>query len=613
MKSPFDPTIKRLCFSAVMILLAAAAMELHTQTVEAAPSQQASSSGGFGIIDDWTTHHVVFSDPGTFMDAVMNGRRQQWEQIVNDPRYRMQQVRRSVATANVMGTPEKSSDSESQPVFGRLGDNRFRRNENSQSLAGKWNIAIAAGGGGPALDMYPAKYTFSPIGAPACTDFVAFPNQLAGANNSSPNIVGLTNLYNPLCTTTTPTFLFSYFVGTGTVQTSPVLSLTGTKVAFVESISGGSRFHVVTIGTSGTNASTSGFAPKAPCTVNGATNSVCTSGGYTNNAVDNYIVMNGGVMVTRSSPFVDYAHDTAYVGDDTGKLHKFTPVFNGTPAEVTTGGWPFSVTTVILSPPTYDAISGNIFMGGNLGNLWCVSSATPARCSTGSITLGSGSSPAILDAPTVDSTQGTVFAVANTSSNATLSQVTTSMKNPSTGTAGSAITVNVGVNGTDLFDGTFDNAYYTSVATGHRYVCGNLTTAATPTLWRVTFNSSGAMTGTDSSFTPLQVVLAGDTGTGYDCSPLTEVNNASLGHDILFFGVKNGGNFSGCSTTTCVISYDLGSSLVLAAVTSPSIAGSSGVSGIIIDNVVTTNGGSQIYFGAPSSANAVQLSQSGLN
>ena len=46
-----------------------------------------------------------------------------------------------------------------------------------------------------------------------------------------------------------------------------------------------------------------------------------------------------------SAPYYDIADDIIYVGDDgptgsPGRLHKFTGVFNGTPAEVATGGWP---------------------------------------------------------------------------------------------------------------------------------------------------------------------------------------------------------------------------------------------------------------------------------
>ena len=180
---------------------------------------------------------------------------------------------------------------------------------------------------------------------------------------------------------------------------------------------------------------------------------------------------------------------------------------------------------------------------------------------------------------------------------------------------GNQVSVDMGAtstsNFTNLYDGIFDNAYYSNPASGYMYFCGNLTTGASPTLKRVTFNSTGAMTGLDSTFTQIQLSTA--SGTASNCSPLTEVYNATLGHDFLFVGVKSGADITGCSFTTCIISWDLGAEFALAATTAPSFAGSDGISGIIIDNVETTNGGSQIYFGAPNSGNAVQLSQSNLN
>ncbi len=43
---------------------------------------------------------------------------------------------------------------------------------------------------------------------------------------------------------------------------------------------------------------------------------------------------------TTSSVFPDYTHDILWVGGALGWLHKITGVFRGTPAEVTTGGFP---------------------------------------------------------------------------------------------------------------------------------------------------------------------------------------------------------------------------------------------------------------------------------
>ena len=69
--------------------------------------------------------------------------------------------------------------------------------------------------------------------------------------------------------------------------------------------------------------------------------------------------------------------DIAYVGDDTGRLHKFTPVFSGTPAEVTTGGWPVTVSSGhILTGPTLDYNTGRIFVGDSIGVLRYVTAST---------------------------------------------------------------------------------------------------------------------------------------------------------------------------------------------------------------------------------------------
>jgi hypothetical protein len=59
------------------------------------------------------------------------------------------------------------------------------------------------------------------------------------------------------------------------------------------------------------------------------------------------IAFRGGTNDTNSSPYYDFANDAIYVGDPptapgatSASLHKFTGVFGGIPAEVTTGGWP---------------------------------------------------------------------------------------------------------------------------------------------------------------------------------------------------------------------------------------------------------------------------------
>jgi hypothetical protein len=48
-----------------------------------------------GLPDDWTHHHLVFSNPGTAAQALKEGRLEQWYKITNDPRYQIQQLKRN--------------------------------------------------------------------------------------------------------------------------------------------------------------------------------------------------------------------------------------------------------------------------------------------------------------------------------------------------------------------------------------------------------------------------------------------------------------------------------------------------------------------------------------
>jgi hypothetical protein len=176
--------------------------------------------------------------------------------------------------------------------------------------------------------------------------------------------------------------------------------------------------------------------------------------------------------------------------------------------------------------------------------------------------------------------------------------------------------------GTDLYAGAFDNAYFTSIGTGHMYFCGNLTNRATPTLWRVTFNDSGTMSSTNDGGS-FQLVVNGFTGRGEDCTPLTEAYNSSQNEDYLFLGVTNNGFNSGtpdCANDTCIMSFVLPTSAPFtfpvganATGTNATLSlGSAGMSGIIIDNFSGVAGASQIYFGNLQQSTAVQASQAAI-
>ena len=95
-----------------------------------------------------------------------------------------------------------------------------------------------------------------------------------------------------------------------------MLSLDGKKIAFVESAGTSSIFHVLKWAT-GPGNGTSPTVSAVPGVGNTATMTSLTYAAANTN--------------TRSSPWIDYAQDVAYVGADNRRLYKITGVFNGTP------------------------------------------------------------------------------------------------------------------------------------------------------------------------------------------------------------------------------------------------------------------------------------------
>jgi hypothetical protein len=697
--------------TAMALLLLCIALPAFSQD-SAKPSQ--------GVPDDWTHHHVIFSNPGTMQDAIRNGTYEHWLRVQIDPRFKMQQLQRKTV-------PLPPSD---EAGIGNIQRGKLERD---------WNVTL--GSAGVAATMYPAKYSFS-IENASCSDFAVFPVDAAGAAavaakqngvfssvgtptgsvtitngsdsitltattgassssctstgtnhtgsfnvvlangandaatlaalinapncgsfvgvsatsssetvtvtattggtsgnsialsktltaftwggstlsggvNGQANLLGLTNLYSGtggLCGAA-PTVLFSYEVGTGTVETSPVLSLGGTKLAYVESITGGSKFHVLTLGTTGSNG-TSATSPVTP--------------GTGNNAADTAITMNGSVSVTLGSPYYDYTNDIAYVGDNSGKLHKFTPVFNGTPAEITTGGWPITVSSGnILTGPTLDSTSGNIFVGDSVGVLRFVSTVAhcgvtaPPCVGTTTVNVGTGGSGGtasgrpIIDPPVVDSSTGMVFAYDGCGLPAggscgpgngfgEVMQATTALASPKW------IELGVGSGTNNMHIGAFDNFYYEGpVQDGHLYICGQPSLLQQPTLYQVGFNSSGVMTTASSSTLDLATNSGGDNAE--ECSPLTEIYNSTTETDWLFLSVANFCNATGGGTAGCVQNFNITSGFPTGGA-SAAAPESVGTSAIIVDNVSTAGQASSIYFGTLSGGanESIKLTQAGL-
>ena len=68
---------------ACLVILAAGA--------RVAAAQDSPDAQKMHYVDDWTHHHMVFSDAGTREDAERRGKLEEWKRVTADPRYLLQQ------------------------------------------------------------------------------------------------------------------------------------------------------------------------------------------------------------------------------------------------------------------------------------------------------------------------------------------------------------------------------------------------------------------------------------------------------------------------------------------------------------------------------------------
>ncbi len=648
-------------FPAALFVLAA----IGGMFLLAGPAVVEGNSGvsALGTSDDWTHHHLIFSHPGSFADAVNRGSFESWYRVVGDPRYMMQLRKREGAPSGAV----TASGSVVPP---------FERNRRQQStLHRDWGMSLLAGGSVKNA-MYPAKYTFNVTATPDCkNDYVAFATGLTGSA-TAPSIIAFDQLYstqggnclNNAGNGTGPQVKWAYYMatGAGAVVTSPVLSGDGTKVGYVETSAANHAILRILKWKPGAGATVQGTlaAPAIPDTIMAAGTTWNTTNCPSANSCIESITFNGNPQDTNSAPFYNYANDTLYVGDNAGVLHKFTGVFNGTPTEVTSG-WPITVNAgQALTGPVFDFGSGNIFVGDASGRLSYVREVGSTRgvCGSGSPPcLGSTNQAlggTIVDPPIVDSGNGTVFVFAGQISNttSTVRQTNTALTTVATATFPNNGTT-TGVS--NMHPGTFDNAYYSGAAgsgAGKLYVCAQDTLRRDrPTLFRIGFTAG---TGGNAGISVMN--SAADTGSlelvsrsGEDCSPITEIYNTAASTEWIFLSVGNNSavpSGSTCATNAagCLVALNL---TTLGATWPPAANGAyfigfptpagptytslggaainaAGTSGIVVDNVANTTTypqASSIYFSFTSNAAgtatcngstgigcAIKLTQSGL-
>jgi hypothetical protein len=656
-----------------------------------------------GIPEDWSSHHLIFTDPGTEEEAIKAGRYEKWLKIVNDPRYVFQQLRRNGVIrgplandaayvqhlkaerfqANQPGQPGIGQLETHGPIVGLPGIGQLgvrgpiartrepitRRKPLAHSappLKADWAVAMTSGTVMP--NAAPAKYSFAPIGTPSCTtDFVVYPTGATGTSGPSgtPTIIAYNNIYpgaSPGCNAngTVPLVYWAYnttIPGTGAgtapgaVTTSPVLSLDGTKVLFVQSDSLGTSLNLIVLktnpgdGVSGTLTTPTVVGNMSLCPAATACMTI-TPINDSNPNQDSF-----------SSPYVDYSNDIAYVGDDfNGDLFQIKNVFN---SNATTGSptatAAFAGHFHTMASPLYDQTTGCVYVGDVNGTLYRFDSGIPGNVCTGA-TFGTGHVVASLemsdsndggihDSVLVDPSAGRIYAfVASGSSTAgrfegcgaaisCVVQFSTSFANGDQPIGFE--TLGNQTFGVYMFDGAVDNVYYSSTnptnPSGSIWVIGNESTfGGGANLYQVPIN--GNTLGAPVAY-PIGYEANSDTPNF--ATPITEFCNnggnpclvsggvtQAPAQDTIYFSINQGssangsgptniGIGSGCNTTD----NTTGAGCILAVnVNNPSaptvsgeldkqfagigngILGCWGTGSIIVDGDSPNTGASEVYF-----------------
>lgn len=536
-----------------------------------------------GIPYDWSHRHVIFSNPTTLESSL---------RVRQDPRYWHQWFRRNVRQAMPVAAPAvEDSDTPEEIAWWRDGDwfdwfrhRRRRPLRPRNTLNRDWAISL-----GPNAKVgagnYPAKFSFSTTTAncsnAAQPDFVVF-NTSVNTSSSQATVVAYDNLYTG-CTGTVPSTYWSYNTN-GSVVTSVVLSLDGSQIAFVQTPNALPTANLVLLKWKPTTDNATSTSADPITTVTASQYPTCTAPCMTTFA------FSGSANDTNSSPFYDYANDALYVGDNSGQLHKFQPVFGpGTPGEVGSP-WPVLLGLGLnkLDSPVLDAGTGRVFVGTlfngvNGAQLFSVNSSTGAIIGTSS-SLGQGNG--ILDGPILDSSAGKVYVFLGEDNSTGASTCfggghlcAAVYQFPTNFTSGTGIEAkaSTGGNGTGTFTmyaGAFDNAYYTSAnSTGTLYVCGSFTGIGTPFRIPIT---AGVMGATSLGGFPLGSVAAPG---NLPCGPVTEIFNPN----------QNSGNNSGGPAGTDKIFI----STVGPGTTNPCL--NNGTGGCIMDLAITAWQPNTIY------------------
>ncbi len=575
-----------LCAAAVMILAAISVGYLHAQNARIIPEPSVAPRG---IPEDWSNRHVVYTGNGSFEDMV---------KVRDDPRF-INSVRRQKMQEQLRQTT---------PPNGTI---------LSESKSSKVDWAYTLGHfAGMALGESPAKYTYVTTTTPSCSDFAVYTiDTTKVAAGTQSNLFGLTKLYSGTGPTgicgKTPSALFSYAIGKSPSPLSPVISLDGTKIAWIESPTpgvGDAILHVTTwVAGQGTNAT----GQSVPIDEQ-KTNALCApaAGTSCDDAIDYTSLALPGCTTTPysnnySDLYVDYQSDTGFIAADNGNLYHISGIFLGTPT------FDFCIGVNTFHPPI--AMSGTVFDSSE-GLVYISDPVTVYAYSVGrtSYTLASSATygnALLTSGPLLDAFNGYVYMFSGDDLNGHTSMT----QFPFNLAAGSDVVVNLGPASAfpaypTLFLGTFDNNYLTNgpaVAGSTLYTCGtDSTNKAAQDLFAIGFHVNTGVAMFNPAMTANPNVNPGG-GNGL-CSPIEESFDGTT--DRIFVGMGDPGTTSGADVVTM---WNVTTQLTNPATTPTATATGylGGTTDFAVDGASSAAQAQSIYFGtlSPDPATGITL------
>ena len=599
-----------LWLSYVVVLLFAASAWSQTRKAPAVKRH-------VGIVTDWTSSHIVVSGGLTPENIRL---------AEIEPRIRFQLAKRfqspRIRPHRLPNPSDDAGKDERDPVRGEVVvDGNSGTNSGSVNRRIDWSVPLGAGNIAPY--QYPAKYGYNPEEPPSCSDYVVFPLNVVGVTKGQANLLGINNLYSgpvgsPPCGDA-PTVYWAYNGSTanGSVLTSPVPSLDGTKVLYIESAASSSIFHVLTwVANQGASATDSA----APVQVGSCTESTSclTSLTYSNTSTD-----------SATSPWIDYSSDKVFVTSDDGTIYRISCAFTCPLNTNPTVDWSFKLpvngTGGSAAVPTqiiYDGYNsqGYLIVSDSLGEVWtlnasgstpsvafgpvmvggggCSTTNPPGRTGTLDPCTANGDSYGIaFPGMLLDVTTEMIYAFSgNDGTVGGPSAVVVQM--PETLSSQVAVSVGLGSVGNtstnvDLHIGQFNNTYWSSTPSdGYLILCGTSSFDTSPWEYWIGFSAYPVMDSTATAAGNALLNVA-----GVPCSGYTEFYNLNIDlkgettdHDLLASGLI-GPNADGNILTQDISWIEW---LYPEYVANVNYAG--GVSGIVIDNDGSQPEESSLYF-----------------